>query len=312
MRAEVAAAALDAGASLVNDVSGGLADPEMAALVAERSVPFVAMHWRGHSTRMQSRAHYDDVVADVVRELAERVEALVAAGVQPGCRRARPRVRVRQARRAQLGAAAPARRGRGPGPPGRSSARRARPSSAPWGAPREHGPSAAGARRRHRGDDRARRPPRRLVRARARRRRDGRRARRRRGARRPQAAGGQPRERRRTATASGCRGFGAAASTGCSSTSAARARSSSSTSSSRSTSPPAGATDDLADTVNYGAIGAAALARIEGEPHDLIERLAELVALGRPGPPGRRRGRPSPCTSPRRRSGCRSATSPCP
>jgi len=83
MRAEVAAAALDAGASLVNDVSGGLADPEMAALVAERAVPYIAMHWRGHSRDMQARAQYDDVVADVVRELAERVEVLTAAGVRP-------------------------------------------------------------------------------------------------------------------------------------------------------------------------------------------------------------------------------------
>jgi dihydropteroate synthase len=83
MRADVAAAALDAGAALVNDVSGGLADPEMVALVAERGVPFVAMHWRGHSRDMQQRAHYDDVVVDVVHELAERVEALVAAGVRP-------------------------------------------------------------------------------------------------------------------------------------------------------------------------------------------------------------------------------------
>lgn len=83
MRAEVAAAALDAGASLVNDVSGGLADPEMAPLVAQRSVPFVAMHWRGHSRDMQTRAQYDDVVADVVRELTARVEALTAAGVRP-------------------------------------------------------------------------------------------------------------------------------------------------------------------------------------------------------------------------------------
>lgn len=81
MRAEVAAAALDAGATIVNDVSGGLADPDMAALVAERRVPFVAMHWRGHSAGMQDRAQYDDVVADVCAELGERVEALVAAGV---------------------------------------------------------------------------------------------------------------------------------------------------------------------------------------------------------------------------------------
>ena len=81
MRASVAAAALDAGASLVNDVSGGLADPEMVPLVAERGVPMVAMHWRGHSTDMQTRAVYDDVVTDVCRELAERVQALVEAGV---------------------------------------------------------------------------------------------------------------------------------------------------------------------------------------------------------------------------------------
>ena len=83
MRAEVAAAALDVGAVLVNDVSGGLADPDMAGLVAERAVPMVAMHWRGHSADMQDRARYDDVVADVRRELGERVEALVAAGIRP-------------------------------------------------------------------------------------------------------------------------------------------------------------------------------------------------------------------------------------
>ena len=83
MRASVAAAALDAGATLVNDVSGGLADPEMAPLVAERGVPMVAMHWRGHSAGMQDRAHYDDVVADVCRELEGRIAALTAAGVAP-------------------------------------------------------------------------------------------------------------------------------------------------------------------------------------------------------------------------------------
>lgn len=83
MRADVAAAALDAGAVIVNDVSGGLADPEMGALVAERGVPFIAMHWRGHSKTMQSLAVYDDVVADVSRELVARVEALAAAGVSP-------------------------------------------------------------------------------------------------------------------------------------------------------------------------------------------------------------------------------------
>ncbi len=81
MRAEVAAAALDAGAAMVNDVSGGLADPDMLALVAERHVPFIAMHWRGHSVDMQSRAAYADVVADVRRELSERVDAALSAGV---------------------------------------------------------------------------------------------------------------------------------------------------------------------------------------------------------------------------------------
>ena len=83
MRADVAAAALDAGAVLVNDVSGGLADPDMAPLVAARRVPFVAMHWRGHSQDMQARAHYDDVVAQVIAELSARVEALGAAGIGP-------------------------------------------------------------------------------------------------------------------------------------------------------------------------------------------------------------------------------------
>ncbi len=82
MRAEVAAAALDAGAALVNDVSGGLADAAMPTLVAERAVPFVAMHWRGHSADMQRLAVYDDVVTDVARELAGRAEALTAAGIQ--------------------------------------------------------------------------------------------------------------------------------------------------------------------------------------------------------------------------------------
>ena len=85
MRAEVAAAALDAGASVVNDVSGGLADVEMARVVAGAGVPYVAMHWRGHSRDMASRAVYDDVVADVARELEQRLDALAGAGVDPQC-----------------------------------------------------------------------------------------------------------------------------------------------------------------------------------------------------------------------------------
>jgi dihydropteroate synthase len=82
MRAEVASAALERGAAMVNDVSGGLADPAIAGLVADAGVPFVVMHWRGHSTDMQSRAVYADVVGEVRDELAGRVEALTAAGVR--------------------------------------------------------------------------------------------------------------------------------------------------------------------------------------------------------------------------------------
>ena len=81
MRAEVAAAALAAGAVLVNDVSGGLADPDILRVVAEHEASYVAMHWRGHSDVMQQRASYDDVVAEVRAELAERVEAALTAGI---------------------------------------------------------------------------------------------------------------------------------------------------------------------------------------------------------------------------------------
>lgn len=83
MRAAVAEAALAAGALLVNDVSGGLADPAMLPLVAEAGVPYVAMHWRGHSAGMQERARYADVVDDVVAELGGRVTAALVAGVDP-------------------------------------------------------------------------------------------------------------------------------------------------------------------------------------------------------------------------------------
>jgi dihydropteroate synthase len=81
MRASVAAQAVEAGASIVNDVSGGLADPDMARVVATARVPFVVMHWRGHSDTMQDRASYDDVVADVCRALSERVADLCGRGV---------------------------------------------------------------------------------------------------------------------------------------------------------------------------------------------------------------------------------------
>ena len=80
-RSEVAAAALAAGARIVNDVSGGLADPEMSAVVAAAGVPWILMHWRGHSADMDALAHYRDVVQDVRAELLDRVDAAVSAGV---------------------------------------------------------------------------------------------------------------------------------------------------------------------------------------------------------------------------------------
>ena len=80
-RAVVAERALAAGASVVNDVSGGLGDPDMAAVVGAAGCPWILMHWRGHSRRMQDLAHYVDVVDDVRRELAERVEAANQAGI---------------------------------------------------------------------------------------------------------------------------------------------------------------------------------------------------------------------------------------
>jgi dihydropteroate synthase len=85
MRAEVAEFALAAGVQLVNDVSGGLADPDMPRLVAAAGVCYVIVHWRGHSQDMYSRAVYTDVVSEVRDELARRVDAVVSAGVDPGC-----------------------------------------------------------------------------------------------------------------------------------------------------------------------------------------------------------------------------------
>ncbi|MDT7724002.1 MAG: dihydropteroate synthase [Actinomycetota bacterium] len=80
-RASVAAAALEAGAAVINDVSGGLADPDMARVAAESGAPWVLMHWRGHSKDMNALAIYGNVVAEVVSELTERVDAALAAGV---------------------------------------------------------------------------------------------------------------------------------------------------------------------------------------------------------------------------------------
>ncbi|MEV4411607.1 dihydropteroate synthase [Catellatospora sp. NPDC049609] len=80
-RAAVAAAAIEAGAAVVNDVSGGLADPAMRRVVAAAGCPYVVMHWRGHSADMQSLAAYDDVVAQVRDELSRRVDEALAAGI---------------------------------------------------------------------------------------------------------------------------------------------------------------------------------------------------------------------------------------
>ncbi len=86
MRAEVAERALDAGVALVNDVSGGLADPAMAGLVAAAGVPYVAMHWRGQSASMDELARYGGpggVVAAVRDELRQRMDVLLGAGIAP-------------------------------------------------------------------------------------------------------------------------------------------------------------------------------------------------------------------------------------
>ncbi|PHX75835.1 MAG: dihydropteroate synthase [Actinobacteria bacterium] len=82
MRAEVAEEAIAAGASIVNDVSGGLADSDMPRLIADVRVPYVVMHWRGFSDSMQKLAVYEVTAKEVRRELAERIEKLTKAGVE--------------------------------------------------------------------------------------------------------------------------------------------------------------------------------------------------------------------------------------
>jgi len=82
-RSEVAKAAIAAGATYVNDVSGGLADEKMAQLIAANpKVQYIVMHWRGESKDMQSKAVYKDVVKEVKDELDQRVVELLKAGVQ--------------------------------------------------------------------------------------------------------------------------------------------------------------------------------------------------------------------------------------
>ena len=81
MRASTAKAAIDAGAQMINDVSGGLADPQMLKVAAQSKLPYIAMHWRGASKDMNSRAVYGDVVHDVIGELADRIHAALDAGI---------------------------------------------------------------------------------------------------------------------------------------------------------------------------------------------------------------------------------------
>jgi dihydropteroate synthase len=84
MRASTAEAAIKAGASIINDVSGGLADPNMLQTAAGLKVPYIAMHWRGQSKDMNSKAIYSDVVIDVISELQERITAALDAGIEVG------------------------------------------------------------------------------------------------------------------------------------------------------------------------------------------------------------------------------------
>jgi dihydropteroate synthase len=81
MRASTAETAIKAGAAIINDVSGGLADDAMLQTAARLKVPYIAMHWRGQSKDMNSKAIYGDVVNDVIAELNERIEAALDAGI---------------------------------------------------------------------------------------------------------------------------------------------------------------------------------------------------------------------------------------
>jgi dihydropteroate synthase len=83
MRASVARAAVKAGATYINDVSGGLADDLMHKVAAELGTFYILMHWRGHSVDMNSKAIYGDVVLDVKNELSRQIEKAIAAGISP-------------------------------------------------------------------------------------------------------------------------------------------------------------------------------------------------------------------------------------
>jgi dihydropteroate synthase len=83
MRASTALAAVNAGAQIINDVSGGLADPKMLSVAASLNVRYIAMHWRGASKDMNSKAVYSDVVEEVISELQARITAAMGAGISP-------------------------------------------------------------------------------------------------------------------------------------------------------------------------------------------------------------------------------------
>jgi dihydropteroate synthase len=82
MRADTAEKAVHAGAAIINDVSGGLSDPEMFATVAKLGVPYILMHWRGESKDMNSRAIYTDVVTDVISEINSQIDAALDSGIK--------------------------------------------------------------------------------------------------------------------------------------------------------------------------------------------------------------------------------------
>jgi dihydropteroate synthase len=81
MRSGVARAAVEAGATYINDVSGGLADAQMHHVAADLGTKYILMHWRGHSIDMNSKAIYSDVVEEVKAELMEQVGKALAAGI---------------------------------------------------------------------------------------------------------------------------------------------------------------------------------------------------------------------------------------
>lgn len=81
MRASIAKKAVEAGATIVNDVSGGQADPLMFSTIAALKCKYTLMHWRGHSKEMNSQAQYGDVVKEVIEEISIQLDKALAAGI---------------------------------------------------------------------------------------------------------------------------------------------------------------------------------------------------------------------------------------